>query len=171
MLLTADRPPPTGEEMNNPFSWDYLTTAPATDDVFDVFGTACLVLFVVGFVASLLLSNDVGRRFVRHPVRRRLLRRIGGAGTAIFGAGIFFFGIRALNFPLFTFERPIWLLLTLLVAVAAAIYFWRVARTRLPAQMRAFEQQQVKQRYLRPTAPSSRQRPVPASRAARRPRA
>lgn len=157
--------------MTNPFTWDYLTTAPATEDIFDLFGIVCLVVFVVGFAASLLLSNDAGRRFVRHPIRRRLLRRIGGAGTAIFGAGIFFFGIRALNFPLFTFERPIWLLLTLLVALAASLYYWRVARTQIPDQIRAFEQQQVKQRYLRPTAPSSRIRPAPAPRQTRRPRA
>lgn len=157
--------------MNNPFTWDYLTTAPATEDVFDAFGIVCLVIFVVGFVASLLLSNDAGRRIVGHPLKRRWLRRIGGVGSAIFGAGIFFFGIRALNFPLFTFERPIWLLLTLLAAIAAAAYFWWTARTALPGQLRAYEQQQVKQRYLRPTAPGARPRPVPPSRAARRRRA
>ncbi len=76
--------------MNNPFTWEYLTTAPATEDVFDVFGIVCLTIFVLGFVGSLILSNDGGRRFARHPLTRRLLRRAGGMGTAIFGAGLFY---------------------------------------------------------------------------------
>ncbi len=157
--------------MNNPFTWKYMTTAPATADVFDVFGIVCLTIFVLGFVGSLILSNDGGRRFARHPLTRRLLRRAGGLGTAIFGAGLFFFGIRALNIRLFTFELPIWLWLTLLVAVAAVVYFAYYARRVLPGQMRAFEQHRLKQRYLRPTAPSSRTRPAPAPRATRRRRA
>ena len=158
--------------MNNPFSWEYMTTAVGTEDVFDLFGTVCLVLFAVGFLVALYLYNDGGRRLTPHPLKRRLLRRAGAIATGVCGAGLFFFGIRALQFPFLTFELPIWLWLTLLTALVMVGYFVYYARRVLPGQHRAYEQHQIKQRYLRPGAArvAANPRPAPArsSRAARR---
>ena len=161
--------------MNNPFSWEYMTTAPGTDDVLDIFGIVCLVIFGVGFLVSVLLSNDRAKRFVQHPLKRRLLRRAGGIGTAVFGAGLFFFGIRALQINPFTFGLSIWLWLCVLAALVMAGYFWYYARRVYPNQLRAYEQHQVKQRYLRPATAGigagSRPMPARAARPARRRRA
>ena len=157
--------------MNNPFSWEYVTTAPGPDDVFDVFGVVCLVIFGVGFLVSLVLSNDGARRYVSHPLKRRLLKRVGGIGTAVCGAGLFFFGVRALQINPFGFALPIWLWLCLLALAALLVYAAYYARVVLPGQLRAYEQQQVKQRYLRPamSGGSGRARSAPG-RAARSPR-
>ena len=136
--------------MNNPFSWEYMTTAPGTDDVLDIFGIVCLVIFGVGFLVSVLLFNDRAKRFVQHPLKRRLLRRAGGIGTAVFGAGLFFFGIRALQINPFTFGLSIWLWLCLLAALVMVGYFWYYARRVYPNELRAYEQHQIKHRDLRP---------------------
>jgi threonine/homoserine/homoserine lactone efflux protein len=138
--------------MSNPLSWGYMTTPPGSGKVLDPFGIAFLIVFGVGFLVSLILSNDGARRFVQHPVARRVIRRLAGIALIVFGAGIFFFAIRALEINPFTFGLPLWLWLCVLAALAMALYFVYYARRVYPAQRQAYERNQVKQRYLRPAA-------------------
>ena len=68
----------------------------------------------------------------------------------VFGTGLFFFGIRALQINPFTFGVPFWLWLSILLALlVAAVAVW-YARSSYPAQVRAYDQQRTKQQYLRP---------------------
>lgn len=161
--------------MDNPFTWDYMTTPRDVDQVFDVFGIAFLVVFGLGFVASLVLYNHGAGRFTRHPIARRAIRRVTGIATGVFGAGLFFFGIRALQINPFTFGLPLWMWLSAAAALATAGYAVYYARTVYPAQRRAYEQHRLKQQYLRPRAAdaragASRKPPARAARPARRQR-
>lgn len=141
--------------MNNPFSWEYLNTALAAEDVFDLFGVLFLIVFGLGFVVALYLSNAGAFRIATHPVARRGVRRCAGIGTVVFGTGLFFFGVRALGIDPFTFGRPIWLWLCVIAAITWASYCFYYARTIYPEQRQTHERQQVKQRYLRPAAAGS----------------
>ncbi len=136
--------------MGNPFSWQSLTTPPATEEVFSLPALLFLVLFGVGFVFAAVLSGQAVGRVASHPIVRRMVRRDAGMALWVFGAGLFFFGIRALGINPFGFGEPIWLWLCLLAALALAIYFVYYWRRVLPVQLRAFDQERVKRRYLQP---------------------
>ncbi|MBA3643555.1 MAG: hypothetical protein H0W59_05755 [Chloroflexia bacterium] len=153
--------------MTNPFSWEYLTTLPEPEEVFDPFGIACLVIFGLGFLVAIVLYNDGGRRFIEHPVHRRLLRKVGGIGTILFGLGLFFFGVRALQINPFTFGLPLWLWLSLLAVVGLLLYAAFYLRTIAPAEIQRFEQLRLKQRYLRPVAASATTRRPSSARTSR----
>lgn len=144
-----------------------MTTLPRPDEVFDPFGVACLIIFGVGFLVAIVLYNDGGRRFAEHPVHRRLMRKAGSIGTIVFGAGLFFCGVRVLQINPFTFGLPIWLWLSLLAVVGWALYVAYYARSIAPSEIERFDQQRLKQRYLRPATAGATARRPPPSRAAR----
>ena len=142
--------------MDNPFSWEELSTLPRSDDVFNSFAIAFVVVFSIGFIASSFLYNNGARRFVDHPVTLRVLHRAGSIAMIVFGLGLFFFGIRALQINPFSFGVPFWLWLCILAAIAIAVYFIVYARTTYPRQVRAYDDRRVKQQYLRPGKAGSR---------------
>jgi hypothetical protein len=109
-----------------------------------------LALFGIGFVVAVLLTGESARRVASHPMTRRMVRRDARIALWIFGAGLFFFGVRALGINPFSFGAPIWLWLCLLALVVAVAYFVVYARRVLPGQVEAFEQEQRKRRYLKP---------------------
>jgi 4-hydroxybenzoate polyprenyltransferase len=154
--------------MDNPFSWDYLTTVPGTDEVFGPFAIAYLIVFGVGFLGSIYLYNDGASRYLDHPVKRRAIRRGATFATIVFGVGLFFFGIRVLQINPFNFGMRIWLWLSALAAVVLFAFFAYYLRTRYPAQLKTYEERRLKQQYLRPVAATAvaNGRPVP-TRAAR----
>ena len=100
--------------MDNPISWDYLSTVPGPNEVFGPLAILYLVFFVVGFVVSLVVYNNQGKKLFPNPVIFRLVRRWAGWTSVIFGAGIFFFLIRALQINPFTFAMRFWMWVTLL---------------------------------------------------------
>lgn len=157
--------------MTNPLTWDYLTTVPETNEVFGPLAVAFLVVFGIGFVVAVFLYNDGAKRYIGHPVKRRAIRRGAGIATAVFGGGLFFFGIRVLQINPFTFGMRLWLWLSLLAALVMTAYFVYYARIVYPAQLRAYEARQRKQQYLKPAAGTGRRaatraagtRPQPAT--------
>lgn len=136
--------------MDNPFSWDYLTTRPESGQVFGPFAILYLILFTLGFLVSLFFYNDGARRYVRHSVKLRATRRGAGIALVVFGIGLFFFAIRVLQINPFTFGMRIWLYLSLLAVIAMLAAFAYYRRTVLPHELRAYEQRKLKQRYLKP---------------------
>ena len=136
--------------MENPFSWDYMTTVPGTDEVFEPFAVVFLIVFGLGFVVSVFLYNDGARRFTDHPIKRRVARRGAGIAMTVFGAGLFFFGIRVLQINPFTFGMRLWLWLSLLALLITVAYFVYYLRTKYPVQLRAYEERRRKQQYLKP---------------------
>jgi hypothetical protein len=158
--------------MDNPFSWDALTRTPAPEEIFSLPAMIFFVVFVIGFVVSAYLANQGARRIASHPVTRRGIQHLAGIAVYIFGAGLFFFGVRSLNINPFSFGSPIWMWLSLLALIIFAIYAYRYWTVTYPARLEAFAQQQLKQQYLKPAKgaaakSAARAAPKPAPRAAK----
>jgi hypothetical protein len=108
--------------------WSWLVTPPGTDTVFDPFGAVFVLVFGVGFVASSYLSGPGVAGAARNPVQRAGIARWASIGVPIFGAGLFFFGVRALQINPLSFGAPIWMVGTVVVLAIAAIrcaVWWR----------------------------------------------
>lgn len=136
--------------MDNPFSWDSLTRTPVAADVFSLPAIVFFVVFAIGFVGAAFMSNHGARRFGSNPVKRRAIQHLAGIAVYVFGAGLFFFGVRALNINPFSFGSPIWMWLSVLAVIGLAIYAARYWRTTYPARLRSYEERQLKQQYLKP---------------------
>lgn len=152
--------------MSNPFTWDNLTQTPAAADVFSLPAMVFFVVFALGFVASAFLANQGARRFASHPVKRRGIQHCANIALYIFGAGLFFFGVRALNINPFSFGTPIWLWLSLVALVVLVIYCVRYWRTTYPTRLELYEARQLKQQYLKPKKAAAPSAPVRQPRAA-----
>ena len=147
--------------MDNPFSWDSLTRTPAAEEVFSLPAMLFFVVFAIGFVASAFLSNQGARRFGSNPVKRRAIQHCATIALYIFGAGLFFFGVRALNINPFSFGSPIWLWLSVIALIVFALYCYRYWTTTYPARLAAHEARQLKQHYIKPPRRGST-KPAPA---------
>lgn len=141
--------------MDNPFSWDSLTRTPAAADVFSVPAIIFFVVFAIGFVGAAFLTNQGAGRLASHPVKRRAIQHCAGIALYVFGAGLFFFGVRALNINPFSFGSPIWLWLSVLAVIVLVGYCYRYWKVTYPARRRSYEQRQLKQQYLRPAKGSA----------------
>jgi ABC-type transport system involved in multi-copper enzyme maturation permease subunit len=104
--------------MDNPFSGNYLRTVPGPGEVFGPFAIAFVVVFAIGFLASVALYNGLGRGVFPNSVMFRMARKWGGWGVVVFGLGLFFFAIRALQINPFGFGRRAWLWICILIALA-----------------------------------------------------
>ena len=135
--------------MDNPFSWDYMRTVPGPDEVFGPFSIAYLVLFVAGFIASIVVYNGRARQWFKDPVLHRMARKWAGIAIVIFGLGLFFFLIRWLQINPFGLARRYWLwlsLLALFVLVGYAIWDYREHYAALKAQ---YDEQQRRRAFAR----------------------
>ncbi len=138
--------------MDNPFSWDYLTTVPGPNEVFGPFAVIFLIVFGIGFTISTAIYSGWGRYFISDPVLRRMARRWSGWAMTLFGLGLFFFAIRWLQINPLSFGMRIWLWLSWLALLAFALVIGWDIRKNYPAQKAAYEELQRKQQYLRPAA-------------------
>ena len=150
--------------MDNPFSWDALTRTPAAADVFAWPAMLFFVVFAIGFVATAYLSNQGSRRFARHPAQRRAIQHCAGLAVYVFGAGLFFFGVRALNINPFSFGSPIWLWLSVIALIVLAVYIYRYWTHTYPARREAYDKRQLKESYIKPG-----KRPAPGAATTARP--
>jgi len=110
-----------------------LFSPPPLEDVVGPVWLVYLVVFAAGFVLSVAAEGDGLARVVPHPAARRAVARYATAAAALFGAGLFFFGIRALQIDPFRFAAPIWLLLCLVAVVAYLAWAWGRLRREMPA--------------------------------------
>ncbi|MGH2533873.1 MAG: hypothetical protein ACRDJW_16400 [Thermomicrobiales bacterium] len=151
--------------MDNPFSWDYLTTRPGSNEVFGAFAIFFLVIFGAGFLASLVnYSGWVPRSVFPNPVLRRMAHRWSVIGLFVFSIGLFFFLIRMMQINPFTFGLRIWLWLSFLAFMVFAAYVVFDFLTRYHGEVEAFEKRRQKQQYLRPTgATTAGREPGPAT--------
>lgn len=105
--------------MQNPFSWEYLTTAPGSDEIFGPLSTVFLIVCAVGLVVGFVLNTRPQVLWSRRLMRVPTTRRWGAIFLWIFSIGMFFFIVRWLQINPFTFGYRIWLYLTFLVATVA----------------------------------------------------
>ncbi len=135
--------------MDNPFSWDYLTTIPGSNEVFGPFAIGFLILFGATFLVALVIYSGGGRRIIPNPVLRRMARRWSSIALAVSGFGLFFFLIRVLQINPFNFQMRIWLWLSLLLYLVMAIYFTWDYIQNYDAAKSEYENRKRQQQYLR----------------------
>jgi hypothetical protein len=154
--------------MDNPFSWEYLTTRPGQNEVFGPFAVLFLIAFAIGFLASIVVYNGGARKLFPNPVLHRMARRWAGWATAIFGLGLFFFAIRALQINLLTFEMRIWMWLSILSVGALAVYIAYDYSRNYTGAVKEYEEQKRKKQYLRAATAGGSVYAAPATRPAKR---
>jgi phosphoglycerol transferase MdoB-like AlkP superfamily enzyme len=138
--------------MDNPFSWDYMKTVPGPNEVFGPFSIAYLIMFVAGFVLSIVVYNGWAKKWFTDPVLHRMARKWSGIAIVIFGLGLFFFLIRWLQINPFGMARRYWLwlsLLALMVLIGYAIWDYKTHYQALRAQ---YEEQQRRRQTSRSMA-------------------
>lgn len=138
--------------MDNPFSWDYLTTRPGENEVFGPFAVLYLIAFAAGFLAAIVVYNGGARKLFPNPVIHRMARHWAAYSLVIFGLGLFFFAIRALQISLLTFEMRIWMWLCILAVFAFAAYIVYDYSRSYTSAMKAYEAQKRKNQYMRPAS-------------------
>lgn len=134
--------------MDNPFSWDYLTTRPGENEVFGPFAVLFLIAFAGGFLASIVVYNGGARRVFPNPVIHRMARRWAAWALVIFGLGLFFFVVRALQISLLTFEMRLWMWLSILAVGALAVYMAYDFQRHYTGRVKEYEELKRKQAYL-----------------------
>ena len=115
--------------------WTWLITPPAKGEVLDALGVFSLLLFAPGFVVSAYLSGPGADRLARDPVQLAGIRYCAWLGLWAFGAGLFFFGARAMQINPLSFGEPKWLIgsmVAVIFAAARCVEWWR---TDYPAEL------------------------------------
>jgi hypothetical protein len=138
--------------MDNPFSWDYLTTTPGSNEVFGPFAVVFLIVFAIGFVVSVVIYSNGGKGIIPDPILRRMARRWSGWALTVFGLGLFFFAIRWLQINPLSFGNRIWLWISWLLLLALIVVIANDIRKNYRADKLAYEEHRRKQQYLRPVA-------------------
>lgn len=113
--------------------WSWLNTPPATGAVLDLFGLLCLLVFAPGFLASAWFSRGESHLRPTMAAHAEGIQHWAHVGIWLFGPGLFFFAMRALQLNPLSFGEPIWLVGNLLaVAVATFRFVSRKKNTPLP---------------------------------------
>jgi hypothetical protein len=101
--------------------WTWLITPPTTDSVLDLFGIVYLIVFAGGFVVCAYASGPGAAHVARNTVQLQGILQWANIGLAVFGTGLFFFGVRALQIDPLSFGAPIWMVAMVLVLAVAAV--------------------------------------------------
>lgn len=136
--------------MQNPFSWHYLTAPVYDTPVWGPLSVTYIILFSVGFIASILIYNNIGGRLRRNTVLFDALRQASSILMPIFGLGLLFFLFRFLHVSALGLHMRLWLYLTALALLVVVGYYAYFFRTVYPRKVAAVEAERVKQRYLVP---------------------
>lgn len=140
--------------MGDLFDPGKLFRVPYQDEIVGPLSIVYLAVFITGFLAAAWLSWRPPARVKAHPLRARLGRRIANALLWAFGAGLVFFGFRALGLPGLGWR--LWAYVTALAVLALIGYIIYYTRRRFPKELAAYAAKQVKRQYLQ----ASRRRPV-----------
>jgi hypothetical protein len=106
--------------------WSWLITPPGANNVFAPFGAAYFFIFSIGFVASSYLLGPGAELIAKNASKLEGLKRWATIGLWVFGMGLFFFGVRALQINPLWFGAPVWMVICViaLLAVASRFLIW-----------------------------------------------
>jgi len=138
--------------MENPFSSHYLSTVPGAGEVFGPFAISFVIVFAIGFLATVIVYNGGGRGLFPNNVLFRMARRWAGWGLCVFGLGLFFFAIRALQINPFGFGKRAWMWICILLALAWIGYIVYDAVRNYPVQMLLHQEHVKKREYAKATS-------------------
>ncbi|CAN5870121.1 hypothetical protein BH24CHL4_BH24CHL4_02810 [soil metagenome] len=142
--------------MDNPFSWDYLTTVPGPNEVFGPFAIAFLIIFTIGFVVSIVIYNNWAKRRFKNPVLHRMAKRWAGIGLILFTLGLFFFLIRWLQINPFDLGMRIWMWLSVANLIALFGYMVYDHKAHYAAARAAYDDLVQQRMYARSTTSPKR---------------
>ncbi|CAN5740125.1 hypothetical protein BH23CHL4_BH23CHL4_25570 [soil metagenome] len=142
--------------MDNPFSWDYLTTVPGPNEVFGPFAIAFLIIFTIGFVVSIVIYNNWAKRRFKDPVLHRMAKRWAGIGLILFTLGLFFFLIRWLQINPFDLGMRIWMWLSVASLIALFGYMVYDHKAHYAAARAAYDDLVQQRMYARSTTSPKR---------------
>ena len=155
--------------MDNPFSWDYLSTVPGQNEVWGPFAILYIAIYGIGFVVSVVLYNGGGRSLFPNHVMYRMLKRWSSWALLVFGAGLFFFVVRALQINPFTFAMRFWMWVTVLGLVALAALVALDFQRRYVSALAALRERQKREEYLKPLSSVAGRRHASMAVAGKRP--
>ncbi|MDQ3222222.1 MAG: hypothetical protein M3Q75_01920 [Gemmatimonadota bacterium] len=155
--------------MDNPFSWDYLSTVPGQNEVWGPFAILYIAIYGIGFVVGMVLYNGGGRSLFPNHVMYRMLKRWSSWALLVFGAGLFFFVVRALQINPFTFAMRFWMWLTVLGLVTLTALVALDFQRRYVSALAAFRERQKREEYLKPLSSVAGRRHASMAVAGKRP--
>lgn len=155
--------------MDNPFSWDYLSTVPGQNEVWGPLAILYIAIYGLGFAASVVLYNGGARSAFPNHVMYRMLKRWSSWALLVFGAGLFFFVVRALQINPFTFAMRFWMWVTVLGLVVLIALVALDFQRHYVSALASFRERQKREEYLRPLASIGGKRQAHAAVAGKRP--
>lgn len=107
--------------------WERLTTPPAAGDVLNPVSAVYLLVFLTGFLATAYWLREDRCPVADSDGKREQRRSCARIGLWVFGAGLVFFAVRALQIDPLWLGAPIWM-----VAAVIALMFtgWRCLELR-----------------------------------------
>jgi hypothetical protein len=117
--------------------WTALFSPPPPEDVVGPFWLLYLLVFAAGFGLSIVAEGDGLVRVLPHPDVRRVLAGYAPMSAALFGSGLFFFGVRTLQIDPLRFAAPIWLVLSLIAVTIYLAFVGSRLRREVPAAITA----------------------------------
>jgi cobalamin synthase len=118
--------------MNNPFSWEYLTSPPGSGEIFEPWSIVILVLCAVAMLTGFAFYSRPDILHSRHLMRVASTRRWGSILMWIASIGYFFFVVRWLQINPFGLANRIWLFVTLLALLLSMILIVLQVRAEAP---------------------------------------
>lgn len=134
--------------MRNPFDWNYLTSVPASSQVWNPWTITYFTIFALGLVATVIVNNLSGRIFPEHRLHRETLHKITYRAMWGWFTGLVFFGCRYIGLNFLGWE--LWLFVCLLAALGCIGYAVWWLRTKYPPRVAAYRKEQRRRAYLRP---------------------
>ncbi len=122
-----------------------LFKVPFENEIVGPLSITYLIVFIAGFLTAAALYFRPPSRLRGHGLRLRLSRRIAQSLMWAFGTGLVFFLFRVLGLPGLGWR--IWLYVTALAVLAVIGYFVYYLRAKFPAQLAAYDAQQLKRQY------------------------
>lgn len=135
-------------DVNNPFSWDYLTTPVNETAIWGPFSIAFLLVFGTGLFLAIFFSYDAPKRLKDRQLLLGTIRRGTWIAIPVFGLGLMFFLFRILQISALGLGMRIWLYIFAVAAVIMVGYFWYYIRTVYPKMAAAEDAERQKRAYL-----------------------
>ena len=137
----------------NPARWAQV---PFEDEMRGPVAITFVIVFALGFVASLLFLLRPPAQIKAHALKRRAVTGYASWLMWAFGFGLVCYVFQLMGLPFLGWRVWLWVSILAVVAVAGYIaYHWR---TRFQAQLAAYEAQQAKRYYQQ----QARKRPIGA---------
>ncbi len=109
-----------------------------------VYDKWAIYLFAFLFIVGMVLAGAV--RFIRHPVIKKLVRKLVTKDLTLGGVGLIWAGMRYENTPIFA--KRFWAGLILLILIVWLLYIFRYLLFAFQREKSEYDEFQVKNKYM-----------------------